>query len=317
MNTTTGHDPAKAAELLRAGELVAIPTETVYGLAANALDPDAVLKIFEAKKRPGFDPLIVHAASFEAIRNFTGTIPPAALRLGESFWPGPLTVLLPKKPVIPDLVTSGLDTVAVRIPSHPLTTQLLEMLDFPLAAPSANLFGHVSPTRAMHVKDQLDGKVAYILDGGDCGVGLESTIVGFPEDGLPTIYRLGGVPVEEIEEVIGRVAVRPHSSSNPLAPGMLKSHYAPRKPLLIPEKGQVLPENASYLRFSDYLPGIPESRQLVLSKDKDLHIAARNLFAALRELDSSSTPLIIAELLPDHGLGRAINDRLRRASVRE
>ncbi len=317
MNTTTGYDLTKAAELLKAGELVAIPTETVYGLAANALDPDAVLKIFEAKKRPGFDPLIVHAGSFDAIRDFVGTIPPAAHRLGEFFWPGPLTVLLPKKPVIPDLVTSGLDTVAVRIPSHPLTTKLLELLDFPLAAPSANLFGHVSPTRAAHVKDQLDGKVAYILDGGDCGVGLESTIVGFPENELPTIYRLGGIPVEEIEEVIGKVSVRPHSSSNPLAPGMLKSHYAPRKPLFIRNDIQDFPENASYLRFSDYLPGIPENRQLVLSREKDLRVAARNLFAALRVLDSNASSSIIAELLPDQGLGRAVNDRLRRASVRE
>lgn len=317
MNTTIGHDLAKAAHLLNTGELVAIPTETVYGLAANALDPNAVLKIFEAKKRPGFDPLIVHAASLEAVRHFVEAIPPAALLLGESFWPGPLTILLPKKPVIPDLVTSGLDTVAVRIPSHPLTAQLLDMLGFPLAAPSANLFGQVSPTKAVHVKDQLAGKVAYILDGGDCSVGLESTIVGFPENEPPTIYRLGGIPVEEIEEVIGKVAVRPYSSSNPQAPGMLKSHYAPRKPLFIGKEGQAFPGNASYLRFSDYLPGVPASRQFVLSEERDLRTAARNLFAALRELDSAETSSIVAELLPDKGLGRAINDRLRRASVRE
>ena len=317
MNTTIGYDLANAAHLLNKGELVAIPTETVYGLAANALDPDAVLKIFETKKRPGFDPLIVHAASLDVVRHFVRSIPPEALLLANSFWPGPLTLLLPKTPLIPDLVTSGLDTVAVRIPSHPLTAQLLKLLAFPLAAPSANLFGRVSPTKATHVKDQLEGKIAYILDGGDCSVGLESTIVGFPENERPTIFRFGGIPVEEIEEVIGKVNIRPHSSSNPQAPGMLKSHYAPRKPLFIVDEKQFFLEGASYLRFSDYLPDIPQNRQFILSEARDFRTAARNLFTALRELDSADTTAIVAELLPEKGLGRAINDRLRRASVRD
>lgn len=294
---------------------MAIPTETVYGLAANALDPGAVLKIFETKKRPSFDPLIVHIASAEALGRYTRQAPEEALRLAAAFWPGPLTLLLPKKAIIPDLVTSGLDTVAVRVPSHPMANGLLQMLDFPLAAPSANLFGQVSPTRAVHVKEQLDGQLPYILDGGDCTVGLESTIVGFPEGAPPTVYRLGGIPVEEIGRVIGTVAVRPHSSSNPQAPGMLKSHYAPRKPLFLQENNEILQGNISYLRFSSYLPGIPGERQLILSENGDLKTAARNLFAFLRELDAADTAAIVAELLPEEGLGKAVNDRLRRAAA--
>lgn len=318
MDTTIGYDIEQAALLLEGGDLVAIPTETVYGLAGNALNPSAVLKIFETKRRPSFDPLIVHVASVEAIPDLVLDFPEDAAKLAEAFWPGPLTLLLPRKEIIPDLITSGLDTVAIRIPSHPLASALLSRLPFPLAAPSANLFGQVSPTTARHVQQQLDGLIPYILDGGNCSVGLESTIVGFPENSLPTIYRLGGIPVEEIERVIGQVRVQPHSSSNPLAPGMLKSHYAPRKPLQLLNPEDVKPtDNTSYLRFCNYLDGVDKSHQLILAPDEDLRTAARNLFSYLRMLDDQSTQTIIAEQLPDIGLGKAINDRLKRAAATE
>ena len=318
MDTTIGDSIERAAELLKNGDLVAIPTETVYGLAGNALNPAAVVKIFEAKQRPSFDPLIVHVPSFDRISELTLDVPPQAEQLAKAFWPGPLTLLLPKKPIVPDLVTSGLETVAIRVPAHPVTLELLKRLGFPLAAPSANLFGQISPTKAGHVEQQLKGRIPYILDGGYCTIGVESTIVGFPEDELPVVYRLGGVPVEEIEKVIGKVLVRPHSSSNPVAPGMLKSHYAPRKPLQLvtPEEMASYPDT-SYLRYSSYLPEVPKELQLVLATDGDLGIAARNLFAYLRLLDEQPTARIIAESLPDIGLGKAINDRLRRAAATE
>ncbi len=315
METIIGTDIQVAADLLRKGELVGIPTETVYGLAANALDSNAVLKIFEAKNRPAFDPLIVHIAEVSDLEKYSEHVPALAFQLAEAFWPGPLTILLPKQAIIPDLVTSGLSTVALRIPAHPMTSRLLQTLNFPLAAPSANLFGRVSPTRATHVKEQLEGRVPYILDGGDCQVGLESTIVGFPPDSLPTVYRLGGTSVEEIQKVIGEVRIMPHSSSNPQAPGMLKSHYAPGKPLYIKGEDTVLPDSASLLRYRSYAKNIPIEHQRVLSETGDLREAARNLFAYLRELDQQKTSVIIAELLPEEGLGKAINDRIRRASV--
>src|ERR1035437_8374682 len=202
-----GIDIEKAKQILQEGGLVAIPTETVYGLAANALNKDAVFKIIEAKNRPHFDPLIIHTDSIEKVKLHVSDFPQWAQQLANAFWPGPLTLLLPKKNSIPDLVTSGLPQVAVRIPNHPLTLQLLKSLDFPLAAPSANPFGYVSPTNAEHVAAQLQGSVDYILDGGPCDVGIESTIVGF-EDGKITIYRLGGLAIEDIEKLVGKVQVK-------------------------------------------------------------------------------------------------------------
>ncbi len=319
-----GTDIELAKELLEKGNVVAIPTETVYGLAGNALNEDAVLSIFEVKKRPAFDPLIIHVASLEQLSAYVEPIPEPARRLAEAFWPGPLTILLPKKKIIPDLVTSGLPTVAVRIPDHPLTLSLLKALDFPLAAPSANPFGYISPTTAQHVADQLGDQIPYILDGGACGIGLESTIVGFEEDG-PVIYRLGGMSVEQIENVVGKATVRSHSSSNPKAPGMLSSHYAPRKPLvLLPthyaSDGSLLSleglRDVGALAFKQPLPGIPAANQRVLSPSGNLAEAAKNLFAYLRELDQLNIEMIYAEVLPDDGPGRAINDRLSRAAAR-
>jgi L-threonylcarbamoyladenylate synthase len=216
-----GKDIRKAKALLERGELVAIPTETVYGLAGNALDANAVTKIFQVKNRPHFDPLIVHVADFSSAESFVEEIPIAAKKLAERFWPGPLTILLKRKQLIPDLVTSGLETVGIRCPDHSLTNQLLQSLSFPLAAPSANPFGYISPTQPSHVNDQLGGKVKYILDGGECKVGIESTIIGFDQT-RPTIYRMGGLSIEEIESIIGKVNVQLHSTSNPKAPGQLR-----------------------------------------------------------------------------------------------
>lgn len=314
-----GKDIAKVSELLKQGELVAIPTETVYGLAANALDSQAVLSIFETKQRPAFDPLIVHAHSLESLGRYVLDIPEKARWLAEAFWPGPLTLLLPKTHLIPDLVTAGLPTVAVRVPNHPLTLDLLSTLNFPLAAPSANPFGYISPTTAEHVAAQLGNKIPYILNGGECTVGIESTIVGF-YDQTPTVMRLGGLRLEDIEAIIGQVATTLHSTSNPQAPGMLKGHYAPKKPLYLVSREemtrqQVSPETG-FLLFErpNGLEGGPN--HLILSPEGDFREAAHNLFAYLRELDHMPVREIWAEKLPDRDLGRAINDRLLRASVR-
>ncbi|MDJ1467875.1 L-threonylcarbamoyladenylate synthase [Xanthocytophaga flava] len=313
-------DIYKAKSLLEAGEVIGIPTETVYGLAGNAFNVQAVTKIFQTKNRPTFDPLIVHSSSLAKIIQFVETIPPLAQKLATHFWPGPLTLLLQKKPNIPDLVTSGLETVAVRMPSHPLILDLLELLEFPLAAPSANPFGYISPTQAEHVQAQLGNKIPYILDGGPSHVGIESTIIGF-EDTTPIVYRLGGLSIEAIESVIGPVSLMPHSSSNPQAPGMLKSHYAPRKPLVLDSIDQVLkqyaPEKIGYMGFSDFRKDLPEKNQLVLSQSRNYAEAAQKLFAAMRMLDTfPHLEIIVAELLPEEDLGRAINDRIRRAAAR-
>jgi len=311
-----GNDVQLARAFLLEGKLVAIPTETVYGLAGNALNPASVLSIFEVKNRPSFDPLIVHSDSIEKIGEFVTGFSAKALDLAKTFWPGPLTLLLPKKNVIPDLVTSGLDQVAVRIPDHVLTLNLLSQLDFPLAAPSANPFGYISPTSAAHVMAQLGEKIPYILDGGESGVGIESTIVGF-ENETPVIYRLGGLAIEDIEKVVGKVRLMPHSTSNPQAPGMLKSHYAPRKPFFLKSREELLhiSDNIGYLLFDGSLDRKELHHKRILSQTGDLKEAAHHLFAHLRELDLLAVDEIWAERAPDHGLGLAINDRLHRAAA--
>ena len=317
-----GQDIGKAKAFLEKGELVAIPTETVYGLAGNALEASVVTQIFKVKNRPSFDPLIVHTDHPEKITAFVRKIPDKAKALMHACWPGPLTVLLPKKQVIPDIVTSGLDTVAVRVPDHPLTLELLQQLDFPLAAPSANPFGYISPTSAAHVAQQLGEQLPYILDGGVSRVGLESTIVSFEHE-EPEILRLGGLSVEQVTAVIGAVAVRSHSTSNPQAPGMLKSHYAPRKPLITRAGREVSalvssPERTGAIVFDHYWPELSKSHQEVLSASGDLDEAARNLFSAMRKLDQNEAiDQIIADDVPNEGLGRAINDRLRRAAAKQ
>ena len=313
-----GIDIEKAKQILQQGGLVAIPTETVYGLAANGLDKNAVLKIFEAKNRPHFDPLIIHTNSIDKVKLWVNDFPQWAQQLADAFWPGPLTLLLPKKNIVPDLVTSGLPQVAVRIPNHKLTLQLLENLDFPLAAPSANPFGYVSPTTATHVATQLQNKVDYILDGGTCDVGIESTIIGFENNSI-TVYRLGGLAVEDIEQVVGKVNVQVNQSSNPSAPGMLKSHYAPTKSLFIGNVADFIKNNMSkkigiISFFQNY--NVEKNYLKILSPTQDLKEAAHNLFAAIRDLDESDVEVIVAEKFPDNFLGRAINDRLQRASAK-
>lgn len=312
-----GKDIQKAKDFLEKDQLVAIPTETVYGLAANALNPVSVAKIFEAKERPTFDPLIVHTHSLQEVYQFVTEIHPSLLKLAETFWPGPLTLLLPKKDVIPSLVTSGLDRVGVRVPNHNLTLELLTQLSFPLAAPSANPFGYISPTTAEHVQKQLGSKIQYILDGGICEVGLESTIVG-EENGEIIIYRLGGLSIDDIESIAGKVSVQLNQSSNPKAPGQLKSHYAPKKPVFIGDVKQLQAQYADK-KIGAIVFGEELLNQDVLIKNlspsKNYREAAVNLFSFLRELDEMDVDVIIADLLPQQGLGLAINDRLRRAAA--
>jgi L-threonylcarbamoyladenylate synthase len=308
-------DVSRAASLLKNGELVSIPTETVYGLAANALNGLAVAKIFEAKNRPSFDPLIVHIKNGSELQKYVTDIPRKAEQLAEKFWPGPLTLVLPKKEIIPDLTTSGLNTVGIRYPNHPVTQTLLNEIDFPLAAPSANPFGYVSPTTANHVQNQLGEKIPFILDGGACDVGLESTIVGFSKD-WTVVHRLGGLTIEEIETVVGKVHLNLNVSSNPVSPGQLSTHYAPGKKVLVGYNMSELlkgrgEDRIGILTFKDAYHG---KDCYVLSGSGSLHEAARNIFSCLRALDESGVDIIVAELVPDVGLGRAINDRLRRAA---
>jgi L-threonylcarbamoyladenylate synthase len=311
-----GKDIIRAKQLLQEGQLVAIPTETVYGLAANALNEKAVLEIFKAKNRPHFDPLIVHVAGIAQAETLAASFPDKAKTLARKFWPGPLTLLLPKKEIVPDLVTSGLNTVGLRCPDHTLTLELLKSLPFPLAAPSANPFGYVSPTTPQHVNEQLGDKVAYILDGSECRVGIESTIIGF--ENTPTVYRLGGLALEILEPITGPLYVQLHSSSNPHAPGQLQSHYAPLKKIVLGTREQLLElthSNVGAIVFQNVLANIPATNQITLSPSGNLEEAAQHLFAALRELDKTDVNLILAELVPESGLGRAINDRLRRAAA--
>lgn len=314
-----GSDIKVVEDLLIRSELAAIPTETVYGLAANAFDPVAVAKIFKVKERPTFDPLIVHVSGLDQVEKFVYEIPEKAIKLANNFWPGPLTLIFKKKTIIPDIVTSGLDTVAVRVPNHALTLELLKSIDFPLAAPSANPFGYVSPTRAEHVNEQLGDKIEYVLDGGFCSVGIESTILGFDGDDV-VIYRLGGCTVEEIEDVVGEVNVKANSSSNPIAPGMLESHYAPLTPLVIGNIRELVEkhkhQNIGLISFKDEFAGFNASHQFILSEKGDIDEAATRLFTGLRKLDALNLQLIVSEYVPDVGLGRAINDRLKRAEVK-
>lgn len=312
-----GIDIEQAKQLLMNEEVVGIPTETVYGLAGNALSEHAILKIFEIKHRPKFDPLIVHTDSIQKIHRLVKTIPPKAAQLAGAFWPGPLTLLLNKKEVVPDLLTSGHSRVAIRIPNHRLTLELLSQLDFPLAAPSANPFGYVSPTSAKHVDDQLGKKISYILDGGESLVGVESTIVGF-ENTAPIVYRIGGITLEELECVVGPLKIKVNVSSNPSAPGMMKSHYSPGRKLIIGDIAHLLREHNSsttgVISFSKSFD-VPMENNFILSPNKSLDEAARNIFKALRKMDAPHIKVILAEYLPEKGLGRAINDRLSRASI--
>lgn len=317
-----GQDISQAKRILEASKLVAIPTETVYGLAGNALNAVAVASIFETKNRPSFDPLIIHVPSLEMAENYVRDIPNPLRKLAEKIWPGPLTLLLPRKDTIPDIVTSGLERVAVRVPDHPLTLELLSLLEFPLAAPSANPFGYISPTSPQHVEAQLGEKISYILDGGKCKVGLESTIVGMEGDEI-VVYRLGGLEISEIETLVGKVKVKSHSSSNPQAPGLLESHYAPTRPFILGDLNEMIPAyhsrgvDLAVLSLDKTFSAISSEKQIALSSNGDMKEAATHLFAAMRTLDETNASVILAELMPEEGLGKAINDRLKRAATKE
>ncbi|MFO0321301.1 MAG: L-threonylcarbamoyladenylate synthase [Bacteroidota bacterium] len=312
-----GKDIDIAKKFLENNELVGIPTETVYGLAANALSEISIAKIFEVKNRPAFDPLIVHTHSLDSVYDFVTDIHPKLLKVAKAFWPGPLTLLLPKKNIIPYLLTSNLNRVGVRIPNHSMTLNLLKSLSFPLAAPSANPFGYISPSNAEHVNKQLGDKIQYILDGGACEVGIESTIIG-EENNEIIIYRLGGLSIHEIENIVGKVNIELNESSNPKAPGQLKSHYAPRVSLYIGNLKELEKNNSEKkigaLVFGDYDHSNKHIVVKNLSPKADLREAAVNLFNYLRAFDEMDIDIIIADYLPPINLGMAINDRLKRAA---
>ncbi|MBM4387565.1 MAG: threonylcarbamoyl-AMP synthase [Deltaproteobacteria bacterium] len=309
----------RAAEIIRNGGMVAFPTETVYGLGADALNPSAVARIFEAKKRPSFDPLIVHLCSKEQIGEFCLRVNKTAERLIDRFFPGPLTLVLPKRRVIPDIVTAGLDTVAVRIPAHETALRLIEESGRPVAAPSANPFGYLSPTDAGDVARLLGGSIDMLLDGGKTMVGVESTVVFF-EGKTPVVARHGGVTIEELRTEIGEVKVIGNSAIRPVSPGLLKRHYSPKTPIIIVRdfRGISRGKSASpgFLAFREP-PEHEGGRAIeILSKTGDLKEAAVNFFSALHRLDASGVDVIYAERIPEKGLGRAIMERLRKAACR-
>lgn len=320
-----------AGRVIREGGLVAMPTETVYGLGANALDAVAVAKVFASKARPSFDPLIVHVTDAKAawelvdltkLPEMQRKIPGA---LAEAFWPGPLTLVLPKKSLIPGIVTSGLDTVGVRVPRHPVAQQLLRAAGVPIAAPSANVFGGISPTRAEHVAVDCD----VVLDGGPCATGVESTVVGFDDavsggGGGVVVLRLGGTSVEAIEQVVGRAVTVAKPGEKIASPGMLDRHYAPRTSMrLVQRLEEIDPASLGNQRVGllslrgEQGRGMGFAAAEVLSATGDLTAAAAQLFDAMHRLDRAGLDLIIAEAVPEQGLGRAINDRLRRAATAE
>lgn len=311
-------DIKKAKEILIKNGLIAIPTETVYGLAGNAFSEIAVKNIFDLKNRPYYNPLIVHIKSAEYLTEIATNIPPIAQKLADLFWPGPLTLVLNKNAKIPNIVTAGKDTVAVRVPNHKLTLDLLKQLDFPLAAPSANPFGSISPTCAKHVHDYFKEKLEAILDGGICENGIESTIIGF-ENNKPVLYRHGSLPIEEIEKVVGPVIQILNNNKTPQAPGMLTKHYAPKtltylshniNDLVKTFKGKKI----GLLVFKDKILNPEIYHQEVLSPTGNFNEAAHNLYNAMHRLDQLNLDVIITEKLPNENLGKTINDRLERAA---
>jgi L-threonylcarbamoyladenylate synthase len=309
---------ADVARCLREGGLVAFPTETVYGLGADATNAAAIARLYEAKGRPAFNPLIAHLSDLKAAQRIA-RFDAQAILLAEAFWPGPLTLVLPKAPgcEVADLATAGLDTIAVRVPAHRIARDILRGFGGPVVAPSANLSGHVSPTTAAHVLSDLAGRIDLIIDGGAVEVGVESTIVGCFD--APMLLRPGGVPRGEIERVLGRTLLQPpddvdSDSGQPLAPGMLASHYAPRTKVRL--NAERVEDNEVLLAFGPDIPsGISGSAVMNLSPRGDLNEAAANLFGYLRALDARGARAIAVMPVPHHGLGEAINDRLRRAAV--
>ena len=309
---------SEAARLLKEGEVVAIPTETVYGLAGNAFEPKALAKIFAAKERPTFDPLIVHIADIDQLADIAKDIPDEAYKLAEAYWPGPMTIILPKKDCIPDLCTSGLPSVAVRFPSHPVAQAIIRESGLPLAAPSANLFKHVSPTTAEHVAAQLADRIAGIVDGGACSVGVESSIISLAGE-TPTVLRPGAITPEMFSKVIGNVTVK-ESTSKPgqamQAPGQCDTHYRPQVPLYFGEipEGYKLPARTVRIAFGKQAGAIPAT--VNLSESGDMTEATSKLYAYMHDLDKPEYNLILVDPIPNTGVGMALNDRLKRASVK-
>ena len=309
---------SQAVIILENEDLVAIPTETVYGLAGNIYSDKAIRNIFEVKQRPLFNPLIVHLHSIEQLADIILEFPEKAQLLAKTFWPGPLTLLLKKKPTIPDLITAGKETVAVRIPNHPVTLELLKNLSFPLAAPSANPFNRISPTKAIHVENYFKDSIQMVLEGGDCKNGLESTIVGF-ENNEPIVYRLGAISIEEIEEIIGEIQIKNKEENAPEAPGMLEKHYSPKTKTCLSQDIEGFLENhpnkkIGIVSFSRNFSGTNILKTEILSEKEDLKEAAANLYAALHNLDQLDLDIILVQPLPNIGLGKSINDRLERAT---
>ncbi len=318
----------EAGQAIREGKIVAFPTETVYGLGADALNDEAILKIFKAKGRPFNDPLIVHITCLEEARDLVKELPAIARTLGQLFWPGPLTMVMKKSKIVSDIITSGLDTVAIRIPSHPVAQELIREAQRPIVAPSANLFTHTSPTNAQHVIADLTGRVDIILDSGNTMVGVESTVVDVTE--LPLkVLRLGGITFEKLKEVTSNIVIANENGNIIKSPGMLKKHYAPKARLMLAEgRNERMVDNilnlASKYKEAGNKIGIITSREnsekypgflvKVLGDAQDLETCARNLYAQLRSLDERKCDIIISENFENRGLGRAIMDRLRRAS---
>ena len=305
---------------LKKGKIVVIPTETVYGLGVNALDQDAVDKVFKLKKRPYYDPLICHTDSINKVKEFVKTFPRNAEILAKNFWPGPLTILLEKKKIIPDITTSKLKRVGFRIPNNKLTLGVLEKINFPVAAPSANPFGYISPTLPKHILNMFKNDISYILDDGGCSVGIESTIVGF-ENKKTLVYRVGGITIEKLEKVIGKVEIFEKNITFPKSSGMLKNHYSPKKDLIIGEIKTLMKKyknnKIGILSYNKYYEGVNFKNQIILSKNLNLEEASRNLYKSLHLLDNMNVDLILTSLLPNHDIGKSINDRIIKASKKK
>tara|TARA_B110001454_G_scaffold206372_1_gene216744 strand:- start:1692 stop:2651 length:960 start_codon:yes stop_codon:yes gene_type:complete len=310
-------DIQKAITLLTNDKLVAIPTETVYGLAGNIFSEKAIKSIFSTKKRPFFNPLIVHIPSVDSLNDIVIHVPEKAKLLAAAFWPGSMTLVLKKSNKIPDIITAGKDTVAVRVPNHPVTLELLKQLPFPLAAPSANPFGSISPTKPEHVERYFKNDIQQVLDGGSCTNGIESTIIGFEND-EPIIYRLGALALEDIEAVIGKINIKNKEEISPDAPGMLARHYAPTtRTFLVDNVANEVKKHQDkkigILVFKDSLNDTFLT-EIILSKKGSMQEAASKLYASLHELDHQKLDVIITERFPNNGLGKSINDRLQRAT---
>jgi len=319
MSKTITNSIDKAAALLVAGEVVAIPTETVYGLAGNLFNPSAVEKIYTLKNRPRNNPLIVHVKDLEATLPLITEFPKPLQQLAEKYWPGPLTVLLKKSKLVPDSITAGSDFVAIRVPAHPLTKQLLEQIPFPLVAPSANPFTRISPTKAEHVEQYFGDSIPCILDGGSCSVGLESTIIGM-NNNTPLLYREGVLGKLLLESLIGPIEKFNPQKNTILTPGQWPRHYAPLTKTILCKREEIMlhvKDNTGIIVYKEPLLSVNTNQQHILSETGSLVEAAKNLYQILHHVDKQKYETIICEMLPQEELGNTINERLKRASSSE